>query len=54
MAMQGSIAQFNLDKEIWTAYTERLEEYFLANDVESAEKQRAVYYLECAQHQHTA
>ena len=54
MTTQGSIAQFDLDKEIWTAYTEKLKEYFLANDVESAEKKRAVYYLECAQHQHTA
>ena len=40
--MQGSIGQFNSDKEILTAYTKRLQEYFLANDVESAEKQRAV------------
>ena len=54
MATQGSIAQINFDREIWTAYTESLEEYFLANDVESAEKQRAVYYVECAQLQHTA
>ena len=30
MATHGSIGEFNSEKETWTAYTERLEEYFLA------------------------
>ena len=47
MATHGSIGEFNPEKESWTSYTERLEEYFLANDVESAEKQRAVLLSVC-------
>ena len=47
MTTHRSIGEFNPDKETWTAYTERLEEYFLANDVESAEKQRAVLLSVC-------
>ena len=42
MATQGSIGQFVPDKDILTAYTERIQEYFLANNVESAEKQKGV------------
>ena len=36
------MGEFNPEKETWTAYTERLEQYFEANDVASAEKQRAI------------
>ena len=36
-----SIREFNPDNETWTAYTEKLEEYFLTNNIESAEKQSA-------------
>ena len=42
MATHGSIGEFNPEKETWTSYTERIDEYFLANDVESPEKQRAI------------
>ena len=37
MAIHGSIGEFNSGKETWTAYTERLGEYFLANDIKAAE-----------------
>ena len=38
MATHESIGKFNPYKETWTAYTEKLKEYFLVNDAESAEK----------------
>ena len=47
MATHGSIEEFNPDRETWTAYTERLGEYFLANDVKSAEKQRVILLSMC-------
>ena len=47
MATHGSIGEFDSDKETWTAYTERLQEYFLANDVDVAEKQRAILLSVC-------
>ena len=48
MATHGRIGEFNrAEEEDWTAYCERLEQYFLANDVESAEKQRAILLSVC-------
>ena len=47
MATHGSIGEFNPEKETWTSYTERIDEYFLANDVESPEKQRAILLSVC-------
>ena len=47
MATHGSVGEFDLGRETWTAYTERVEEYFLANDIRSAEKQRAVLLSVC-------
>ena len=47
MATHGRIGEFNRGEEDWTAYCERLEQYFLANDVASAEKQRAILLSVC-------
>jgi len=42
MATHGTIGEFQHAQEDWLAYVERLEQYFTANDVESADKQRAI------------
>ena len=34
--------EFNSQREDWMAYSERLEEYFMANDIESADKKKAI------------
>ena len=36
MAAHGNIAEFDRRAEDWAAYCERLEQYFLANDVGDA------------------
>ena len=35
--------QFEAARDDWTSYAERLEQYFAANDVDSAEKRRAFF-----------
>ncbi len=47
MATHGSVGEFNDTVEDWTSYTERLEQYFAANDVASAAKQRAILLSGC-------
>ena len=47
MATHGSIGPFEPKEEDWTSYTERLEQYFTANDVEDAGKQRAILLSVC-------
>ena len=58
MATHGSIGPFEPKEEDWTdfggdqfssdrSYTERLEQYFTANDVKDAEKQRAILLSVC-------
>ena len=47
MARHGSIREFDTDKEDWTSYTERLQQYFTANEVTDAAKQRAVLLSIC-------
>ena len=42
MATHGRIGEFNPQREDWTFYTERLQEYFAANEIEEAAKQKAV------------
>ena len=43
-ATHGSIEAFNPANEDWVSYTERLEQYFTANDIkaEEADKRRAI------------
>ena len=47
MAKHGSIGEFDSDRETWKSYTERLTQYFNANDVESADKKRAILLSVC-------
>ena len=47
MALHGSIGEFDGDRETWKSYTERLTQYFTANDVKSADKQRAIFLSVC-------
>ena len=48
MATHGTLGEFDSNREDWTSYSERLEQYFQANDVESAEKQRAILLSDCS------
>ena len=42
MVTHSRIGEFNPQREDWTSYTERLQEYFAANEIEEAAKQKAV------------
>ena len=42
MATHGTVGEFQPSQEDWTSYVERLQQYFTANDVIAAEKQRAI------------
>ena len=42
MARHGIIGEYCSTREVWLAYTERMQQYFAANDVRSADKQRAI------------
>ena len=47
MTMHGTIGKFDGTREDWTSYTERLQQYFSANDVTNAGKQRAILLSVC-------
>jgi hypothetical protein len=47
MALYGIIGPFDSGAEDWAAYCERLQQYFLANNVEGAEKQHAILLSIC-------
>ena len=47
MANHGTFDAFDPGKEDWTSYTEHLEQYFVANDVEDNNKQRAILLSVC-------
>ena len=47
MATHGSVGEFAPGKETWLSYAERLEQYFLANDVQAQEKKRAILLSVC-------
>jgi hypothetical protein len=42
MAVYGKVEEFNAEHDSWTNYTERLTQYFLANDVQDVNKKRAI------------
>ena len=46
-ATHGHLGEFDSTQEEWETYTERLEQYFTANDVQDAEKQRAILLSCC-------
>ena len=47
MARHGTIQEFDSATEDLTAYSERLEQYFVANDVTDAAKKRAILLSVC-------
>ena len=42
MASHGKLEQFHVGQEDWDTYEECLQQYFVANNVEGAEKQRTI------------
>ena len=47
MATYGKIGEFKESEETWIQYVQRLEQYFLANEVEDARKRRAILLSVC-------
>ncbi|XP_044184326.1 LOW QUALITY PROTEIN: uncharacterized protein K02A2.6-like [Acropora millepora] len=47
MATYGKIGEFTESEESWTHYIERLEQYFLANEVDEVGKKRAILLSVC-------
>ncbi len=46
-AKHGTLAEFDAGIEDWKSYAERLEQYFVANDITDAGKQRVVLLSGC-------
>ena len=44
MATYGNVGGFKESEESWTRCTERLEQYFAANEINEEKKQRAVMF----------
>ena len=42
MANHRNVGEYDPQKEDWTSYSERLQEYFTVNDVDVAPKKRAI------------
>ena len=47
MATHGGFGAFEDGHKEWASYTERLEQYFTANDIKTAEKKRATLLSIC-------
>lgn len=47
MATHGSLSEFDSSKDDWTSYVERVDFYFVANDVTSDAKKRAILLSAC-------
>ena len=47
---QGTFCEFDSANEDWTSYTERLQQYFMANEIVAEEKQRAILLSCCGPH----
>ena len=47
MATHGSVGEFALGKETWLSYAERLDQYFLTNNLQAHEKKRAILLSVC-------
>ena len=47
MAVHGQLSAFNSTEDDRQSYTERLEFYFTANNIEDAEKRRAILLSVC-------
>ena len=46
-AVHGSMSAFNPSSENWRAYVERLEQYFVANAIDTVERKRAILLSIC-------
>lgn len=47
MATNGNNREFKEPEESWTQYTERLEQYFTANEIKDAKKQCTILLIVC-------
>ena len=47
MSVHGKISQFIPSQESWSSYTERLEYYFIANDIQDPAKKKAILLPVC-------
>ena len=47
MAAHGKLEQFHMGQEGWESYKECLQQYFVANDIAEADKQRAIFLSAC-------
>ena len=47
MATFGNVGEFKESEESWTQYAERLEQYFVANEIKDEKKQRAILLSVC-------
>jgi len=47
MAKHGTIEPFSGDAEDWSAYAERLNQYFITNDITTGAKKRAILLSIC-------
>ena len=47
MATHGSLTVFDPSQEDWTSYTDRMQHYFVANDVVDGGKQRSILLSAC-------
>ena len=43
MAVYGAISTFNDEEEDWANYVERIKCFFTANDIDAADKKRAIF-----------
>ena len=46
-ATHGTVGAFDPSNETWVSYSERLEQYFIANDVDAAAKKKTVLLSVC-------
>ena len=42
MPLLGKVSEFDQEKDTWVSYEERLDQYFIANDIDDNDKKRAV------------
>ena len=47
MALYGNVGEFKESEKSWTQYVERLDQYFLANEITDEDKQRAILLSVC-------
>ena len=52
-AMHGNIGEYHSEREEWDSYAERLEQYFVANDVTNAAKKKALLLSLCGPETYT-